>query len=198
MLFRSHDTWVDNHFSGTTANETGMSGTTFTKSGFTFTSGNTLPIGSVITGAFVEYDHVNMKERIISEAYHKLTMPKTIFDHDQDDLVGYYNLSTGNTLGIFYQPHYRVKLRQLSPYIETSTTNNIYDLPDNAEFYEKTKLWRWRDVYDHGFIDDDGNGTDFPFFNGQHYVLNNFNFYLITESIFKNKKDGIKDINPNC
>lgn len=196
--FHIHDTWVDNHFSGTTANETGMSGTTFTKSGFTFTSGNTLPIGSVITGAFVEYDHVNMKERIISEAYHKLTMPKTIFDHDQDDLVGYYNLSTGNTLGIFYQPHYRVKLRQLSPYIETSTTNNIYDLPDNAEFYEKTKLWRWRDVYDHGFIDDDGNGTDFPFFNGQHYVLNNFNFYLITESIFKNKKDGIKDIKPNC
>lgn len=196
--FHMHDTWADNHFSGSTANETGMSGTTFVKSGITFTSGNTLPVGSVLTGAFVEYDHVNMKERIVSEAFHKITTPKTIFDHDQDDLTGYTYLSIENPLGIFYQPHYRIKLRQLSPYIETSATNNIYNLPDNAEFYTKTKTWRWRDVYDHGFIDDDGNGTDFPFFNNQHYVMTNINFYLRNEHLFTNKKDGLKNIKPNC
>jgi hypothetical protein len=82
----------------------------------------------------------------------------------------------------------------LSPYIETSKLdatqpNTLIDLPENAIFDEKEKLWKWRDLYDHGFTDPDGNGTNFPFMNGSHYIVKNINFYLRNENSYKNKND---------
>jgi hypothetical protein len=53
------------------------------------------------------------------------------------------------------------------------------------------KVWRWRDLYDHGFIDPDGNGTNFPYLNDIHYVVNDINFYLRNEKSYKNKSDGL-------
>ena len=53
-------------------------------------------------------------------------------------------------------------------------------------------------MYDHGYIDPDGYGTDFPFINGNHYVKGDINFYLRNERYYKNKSDGVtsfKDIN---
>jgi hypothetical protein len=102
-------------------------------------------------------------------------------------------------MGLIYQPHYRIKLRQLSNYIETSNTNNIEDLPENAQYFEDQKIWKWRDLYDHGYIDEDGNGTDHPFVNGQHYVMSNINFYFKNEKEFLNKTDGLKKLgSANC
>jgi hypothetical protein len=197
--FHLHNSWIDNHFSGTTTQETSLTGTSVTISGITFTSGSTIPIGTILTGAFVEYNPAEIKERIISEALHKIVHPTTIFDHDQDQNVNEFSGATANNkMGLLYYPHHRIKLRQLSPYIETFNTNNILDLPDNARFFPNEKIWKWRDLYDHGFIDDEGNGTNYPFVNGQHYVKTDFNFYLINEKEFNNKSDGFKgftDIN---
>lgn len=194
--FHLHNSWVDEHFSGSTSNETGMSGQTFTRTQgsdtYTFSSGTTLPKGTILTGAFVEYDPVNLKERIISESLHKITNPVSIFDFNQDDSVYYLGNSAQNKMGLYYQPHYRIKLRQLSPYIETSNTDNIYDLPDNVQYFPKEGIWKWRDVYDHGYIDDEGNGTNFPFVNGQHYVMQDINFYMRNEKEYLNKTNGIR------
>ena len=98
-------------------------------------------------------------------------------------------------VGYFYQPHYRVKLRELSPYIETSKTKDILNLPENTIYDEKENLWRWRDLYDHGFLDQDGNGTNFPFINNLHYVVKDINFYLRNEKSFTNKTDGLNNFN---
>jgi hypothetical protein len=200
--FHLHDSWIDDHFSGTTTQETSLSGTSVTISGITFTSGSTIPTGTILTGAFVEYNPYELKERIISEALHKIVHPTTIFDHSQDENVtGFSGATANNKMGLLYQPHYRVKLRQLSSYIETFNTNNILDLPDNARYFPDERLWKWRDLYDHGFVDDEGNGTDFPFVNGQHYVKTDFNFYFINEKEFNNKSDGFKgfgNTNINC
>jgi hypothetical protein len=200
--FNLHDTWVDKQFDAT--NKTlppfvsSIPTTTFFRTQdsttFTFTGGTEVPKGTVLIGALVEYDPINKKERIVSEALHKFNSRIDIFDHKQNNPTAnsYYGLSNSNMLGYFYQPHHRVKLRQLSPYMETSNTNNILDLPDNASYNTKTKLWEWHDVYDHGYIDDEGNGTDFPFVNGQHYVKTDFNFYLRNEKEYLNKQDGLK------
>ena len=52
--FNFHNEWIDKVFTGTSENI--LSGTTYTVSGVTFTSGYTLPVGtSGLTGAFVEY-----------------------------------------------------------------------------------------------------------------------------------------------
>jgi hypothetical protein len=76
--------------------------------------------------------------------------------------------------------------------VETSNTDNIYDLPDNVQYFPKEGIWKWRDVYDHGYIDDEGNGTNFPFVNGQHYVMQDINFYMRNEKEYLNKTNGLR------
>jgi hypothetical protein len=196
FLFNFHNSWVDQHFSGSTNNENSLTGNTFSKSGYTgitFTSGTTIPNGTTLIGAFVEYNRVEFKERIISEAHHRFSSPTSIFSHSQSNPSYYSGVSQDNLVGLFYQPHHRVKLRELSPYIETSTTNDILNLPENVFYDEVEALWKWRDLYDHGYVDLDGYGTNFPFFNGIHYVKKDVNFYLRNEKIYTNKTDGITD-----
>ena len=68
----------------------------------------------------------------------------------------------------------------------------MYVLPQNAKYFEEEGLWKWRDVYDHGFIDPDGFGTNYPFLNNMHYVKNDINFYLRNEQLYTNKVAGLK------
>jgi hypothetical protein len=190
--FNFHDTWIDDHFNGTTSNETSIGdGTTFTRQGITFTSGNTLTKGTILNGAFVEYNRKELKERIISESFQKFTNPTTIFDYGQDDSSIFSGSSATNMFGLYYQPHHRVKLRELSPYTESAKTKDIFNLPENAKYDSAEGMWRWRDLYDHGYVDIDGYGTKFPFTNGIHYVKNDINFYLRNERFHTNKQDGI-------
>lgn len=197
--FNFHNTWIDQHFSGTTKTskpfEVSMgTGGTFTKSTITFTSGNTLSFGtSGLTGAFVEYNDFEFKERTVSESFHKFFTPPSIFDYGQTGSTTTFSGATAsNPFGLYYQPHHRVKLRQLSPYIETSKTDDVINLPENTKYFSGEGQWKWRDLYEHGFIDVDGYGTDFPFVNGTHYVKNDINFYLRNEKIYNNKQDGLK------
>ena len=176
-------------------------------SGYTFTGGKTIPVGTTgLTGAFVEYNKKEMKERIISEAYHRFSHKPFIsgstqlFDHLQYSGTTFSGTSLNNMVGYYYQPYHRVKLRQLSPYIETSKLdatqpNTLISLPENSIFDENEKLWKWRDLYDHGFVDQEGNGTIFPFMNNIHYVVNDINFYLRNEQTYFNKEDGINGFN---
>lgn len=197
--FNVHDTWMDNHFNGTGVNETSLTSGTFTRtiSGttHTFYSGNTLSIGDTLYGAYVEYDPSNLKERIISEASHKLIANPLIFDHGQTLNSIYQGSSPTNPSGLYYQPHYRVKIRELSPYVETSDTNDILNLPENAKFFTREKLWKWRDLYEIGYVDPDGYGVDYPFMNNTHYIHNDINFYMKNERAFITKKDGIINFN---
>jgi hypothetical protein len=190
--FNFHDSWIDASFSGNTSFETGLTGETFVKSGITFTSGTTIPGGTSLYGGFVEYNRKEMKERIISEAFHKIVSNPLIFYHAQDLNSTYSGATPGNMIGLYYQPHYRFKLRELSPYVESSDPNvTIDNLPENAKYFPDEKLWRWRDLYDDGYIDTDGNGTDYPYLNNIHYVHKDINFYLRNEQVYTNKKDGL-------
>ena len=218
--FNFHDSWMDKQFSGTTSVEKVMTGLTQTfigKTGttlgvnydytnVTFTGGTSILLGTTgITGAFVEYNRKELKERIISETFHKFSHLNTvggvqIFNHGQDQNSFYPLSSPLNPVGYYYQPHYRVKLRELSPYVETSKLdvtqpNTLINLPENAIYDEKEKLWKWRDLYDHGFIDQEGNGTNFPFINNTHYITKNINFYLRNEKSYTNKEDGLNGFN---
>jgi hypothetical protein len=201
--FNFHDSWADAHFNGTSSIESTIPTTGFTRtiSGntFNFTGGTELPLNTILTGAFIEYNEYELKERVVSEAFHKFSNPTNIFDYYQQDSNYYSGASSTNKTGLYYQPHYRVKLRQLSPYVETSKTSDVYGLPQNAKYSEDELLWRWHDLYDHGFIDSDGFGTNFPFVNYIHYVRNDINFYLRNERVYINKNDGIKKIDKfNC
>lgn len=192
--FNFHNSWIDEHFSGNTSVETTLPTQTFTTNSVTFTGGTSLPIGTVLTGAFIEYNRSELKERIISESYHKMTHRTLIFDHGQENPSTYSGASANNKVGLYYQPHHRVKVRQLSPYVESSNTSQIYGLPQNAKYFEDELLWKWHDLYDHGFIDPEGFGTNHPFINNIHYVKNDINFYLRNEQQYTNKTNRIKNV----
>jgi len=197
--FNFHDTWIDEHFDGPNSIETTIPTTTFTRTDdsttYTFTGGTELPLGTILNGAFVEYNESELRERIVSDAFHRISNPVNVFDYGQDgNTSGFSGASATNLFGLYYQPHYKVKLRQLSPYIETSTTKEVYNLPQNAKYSEDERLWKWRDLYDHGFIDPDGFGTNYPFINNIHYVKNDINFYLRNENLYTNKQDLIKPV----
>ena len=98
---------------------------------------------------------------------------------------------------------HRIKLRQLSPYIETYEGIDIYNLPENARFDTSINQWKWRDLYNHGYIDVDGYGTNFPFLNDTHQVKLNIDFYLKNELTYKNKQNGVtkfenKNLSQDC
>jgi hypothetical protein len=204
--FNFHNTWIDEHFSGTGSTENNIpTGVTFNSrtneagyTGFTFTPGNAIPSGTTLTGALVEYNPMELKERIVSESFHKFTIPTSHFNHEQISGTTFSGASINNPVGLYYQPHHRIKLRQLSPYVESSQTNDVYNLPENVTYDSVEKIWRWRDLYDHGYVDVDGYGTNFPFSNNMHYVRADINFYLRNEQQYNNKQDGLNGFNFDC
>jgi hypothetical protein len=198
--FNIHDSWIDEHFYGDTVVETGITYTNLPNIIDPYTNApttpnthprNTLSKNNTLWGAFVEYHPKEMKERIISESFHKIVSDPAHFDHGQYSGDIYSGASSNNPIGLYYQPHHRIKLRELSPYTETSDTDKIDNLPENARYFPNEKLWRWRDLFDEGYIDPDGNGTDYPYLNDSHYIKNDINFYLRNEKAFTTKKDGI-------
>lgn len=190
--FNLHSDWVDEQFNETfSGSDTNLPYTSTTIDGITFNQGDELPLDSVLVGSFVEYNNVDFKESVLSDSFHKITNETTIFNHGQLSTVRLGGVSSDNPSGLIYQPHYKIKLRELSPYIETSDTDDILNLPENTIYDDYSGLWKWRDLYDHGYIDPDGFGTNFPFTNGQHYVKSDINFLLRNEQTFLNKQDGI-------
>lgn len=198
--FNFHNNWIDNHFSKESSLETTIPFTFDMVSEFTFKYGLPLTKGTILNGDFIEFNPYTLKERTISSSFHKLTNPTNIFDYKQyKDVPNFSGSTIQNKSGLFYQPHYKIKLKDLSDYVEVVNTNTTADLPKNS-YYDGTN-WRWRDIYEHGFIDSDGRGTNYPFFNGVHYIKNDVNFYLRNERLYINKNDGIKNfasVNLKC
>jgi hypothetical protein len=195
--FNFHNTWIDNHFNGSTSNETNLTESELqtNTNGFTFFTGDELRKDDVLYGGFIEYNEFELKERTISNVFHKLIHRTDIFNHGQSNNEKKYGVNENNKLGLLYQPHFKIKLRELSPYIDSTETENITNLPENTKYFENEGVWKWRDLYDHGFIDPEGNGVNHPFINGIHYVKNDINFYLRNEENYKNKENDIKNIN---
>jgi hypothetical protein len=193
--FNFHDSWIDEHFDGDTSKETNIDSDTFPKSGYTFTYGMTLSGGTELIGDFVEYNKKEIKERVISSTFHKIYNPTTLFDYGQTDSEVYSGATETNPIGLYYQVHHRVKLRELSPYLETAKTNQIYNLPENTVYDNDENVWRWRDLYSHGYIDPNGFGTNFPYVNNIHYIKSEINLYLRNERYYTNKQNGIASFN---
>ena len=83
--------------------------------------------------------------------------------------------------GYYYKPHNKLTIRGFSDYIETGLAKNVVGIPNYAYFSESQNLFIWRDLYTYGFIDNDGNGVNYPFFNYTHYPYDNYEFRIIPE-----------------
>lgn len=139
----------------------------------------TLKKGDVIDGDYCEWNDSEQKERVISEINHKLIYNPLMFNvvttsNNSADLLE-------NPFGYYYKPHNKLTIRGFSDYIETGSAKNVVGIPDYAYFSNSENLFIWRDLYSYGFIDNNGNGVNYPFFNYTHYPYDNYVFRIIPE-----------------
>jgi|TARA_R110000782_G_C14814139_1_gene413100 hypothetical protein len=131
--------------------------------------GTELRVGDLLRGDFCEYNAEELKERVISEPMHQFSWNPTVFNHGQNTIDG--------IKGYIYKPHHEVPIRRFSTYIEFGDPQEVIDVPDWAEYWEKEKTWRWRDLWEIGFIDG-GHGVDYPFMNNAQYPSKIIPFYV--------------------
>ncbi len=139
----------------------------------------------------VEYNESLLSEIVLEPVFHRIN---TIY---RDNL----NLIDGNKTdkreGYIYNPHNPIQIRAYSQYIEEGNTQNTLNIPDYAHLKfsahteslpvgilktrpltKESKVYKWRDLLEIGFIDGNGNGVEYPFESGAHYVYLDKNFYL--------------------
>lgn len=119
-----------------------------------------LPIGSVIKGDICEWNKFDQKETVLSKISHKYSFNSSVILTSGD-----INLPDGYA----YNPHHSIPIRVYSDYIETGDVNKVDGVPDYSFYSEYEGQWKWRDIYEYGFIDTDGNGVNHPFLNNRHY-----------------------------
>jgi hypothetical protein len=75
----------------------------------------------------------------------------------------------------------RLGIRYFSDYIEEGDFYTTEFAPNYAYYSKFKNKLIWRDIYDFGFVDENGGGLDFPFLNNRHYPFDNFIFRIIPE-----------------
>lgn len=145
--------------------------------GNTFYYNKILPIGSVLKGDFCEYNDYEQKEYLLSPLSHKYSFNQALFSD-----------SSTPTLpnGYIYKPHYPIKIRVFSDYIEFGKKEDTDNIPFYSWFSESNQTFYWRDIYTYGYVDGSNNGVNYPFINGTHYINSTviFKQYPINRSLF--------------
>ena len=144
--------------------------------GYSFNYVKSLKKGDILDGGFCEWNSYEQMEREMTPIYHKFKYNLTNFDIRSGPLV-----NSTNQFGYYYQPNYKITIREYSDYIESGDANNVVDIPDYSHFSTTDNAFIWRDIYSYGYIDTDSIGVDYPFLNGKHYPFQDYIFRIIPE-----------------
>jgi len=136
-------------------------------------------------GDIVEYNPLELKEKILGEVYHRFNTPNRIAGGDVPDpnfVVG-ENIPLGiRQEGYMYKPHHKIKIREFSTYIEQGTSST-YNMPTYKTDL-KDGRFIWRDLLDIGYSDMNEDFLDYPFLNGTHYLNQDIQFPLKRQDPF--------------
>ena len=143
---------------------------------YTFKNINPLKEGDLLDGALCEWNDYEQRERVISNLYHKITYNPIVFNINDNDTLF-------NPRGYYYQPHYSLKIRVFSNYIEEANPQESDSVPNYAYFSTLDNAFKWRDIYSYGYVDGTGLGVNYPFLNGTHYPYTNYIFRVIPEGM---------------
>ena len=138
--------------------------------------------GSKYFGDIVEYNRLEISERVITEVIFR-------FGVETDK----------NGEGYYYNPFKTIDIRKFSTQIEGAEPDELVDgIPGDYEEYPDGSI-AWRDLLTPGFIEEGENGVDWPFMNGRHYIyMNNYTYVRRQDpktSIID--QSGLITINPN-
>lgn len=132
---------------------------------------------TILLESLVEYDIDELMEKEINTINHTFTSNPDFLLHQQAKFK--------------YKPFYEIPVKKFSTYIENTTNENLVNLPSYAYFDKLYQKYRWRDILDIGFFESNGNGINYPFFNGNHYRYINLDFFLKNQNTPKyNYFDG--------
>ena len=166
--------WANNNFNSNTniqvQSYTKTSGVTKT-----FYYNSDLKKGDLMDGDFCEWNDYQQLERVISPYYHKIKYNPNVFQIQQS--------ATTNPPGFYYQPYQKMSLRFFSDYIEEAPATSVDNIPTYSYYSKTNQSFRWRDLYQYGFIDNLDRGVDYPYLNKAHYPYQNTIFRLIPEGI---------------
>jgi hypothetical protein len=127
---------------------------------------NSTNIGDSIYGDIVEYNERELQTYI-------LQTPSYLFK--LKDLYGYSGTTSFSATTSTYVKTDLLNPIRLKYFTNTIySSNNVEDKRSWAVFNNKLNIWQWRDLIPNGNIDETGDGTDFPFLNGRHYIYNDF------------------------
>jgi hypothetical protein len=79
--------------------------------------------------------------------------------------------------------------------VETGSVDEVEGIPNYAYYSNADQEFRWRDLYQYGFIDSEGRGVDYPFMNNAQYPFKDFVFKLIPDNEGYNINDGLFGLN---
>lgn len=129
-------------------------------------------------GDIVEYNTEELREKILIDVQHRFN---TEYRENRSIYTANPTL-TDKKEGYIYKPHYRIKIRDFSSYIEDGDPANTVGIPDYATLsYSGTNgstVYKWRDLLDIGVYDQGNAGVDYPFVSGAHYIFLHNRFYL--------------------
>lgn len=138
---------------------------------------NVMITDSDFYGDVVGYNRFEVREVVLGEVRHTFnTLNREIGGIVVDPASGGDNegsFNMGNRYeGNFYKPHYQMRLREFSNYIEQGDSSTA-GIPDYAEDLGDGR-WLWRDQLTLGFSDVSLTPVDYPFLNGCHYIHTNY------------------------
>lgn len=168
--------WWDNFNSNSNVNIPVQTYTTTLGGSVVFNYISSLEIDDIIDGDFCEWNNYEQRERVVSINYHKIRFNPFVFTINPTSPS-----SNVNQKGYYYQPHHSITTRVYSDYIENGDIRNVVGIPNYAYFSTTENLFIWRDLYPYGYIDTNGLGVNYPFFNGAHYPYGDFIFRIIPE-----------------
>ena len=147
----------------------------------------------------VEYNEHLLLERTLEEIFHRTN---TVY---RENLSQIYSNKLDKREGYIYNPHRKIKIIDYSDYVEEGDIINTLNIPDYAHLKytgfsvfdtsyvyptgeyktlnlsSESKMYRWRDLLEIGFVDNVGNGVDYPFESGAHYIYIDPTFYLFRQ-----------------
>ena len=167
--------WSTNNNSSNTSIPVGSYTKTSNNTTYTFYYNQDLKKDDIMDGDFCEWNDYEQIERVISPYYHKIKYNQNIFQTT--------NTPTTNPLGYYYNPHNSMTIRVFSDYVETGDLGFIDQVPSYSFFSNTDQQFRWRDLYEYGFIDNLERGVDYPFFNSAQYPFQNTIFRLIPDGV---------------
>ena len=159
-------------------------------------------------GDIVEYNSSELTEFPLEEIYHRINTVFREYKSQcttVPDLAGLANVEQSMVAELFmdskegyiYSPHRRIEIRAFSDFIEEGDSINTLGIPDYAilkysadtqsittgpittiPLTKVSKFYKWRDLLDIGYVDNEFNGVDYPFESGAHYINIITRFYL--------------------